>query len=353
MNATDTFMNRFNSNKSFFRLCALFLLASASLLSLTAQPTNPVAVLKISADQVAAKVSPKLYGLMTEEINYSYDGGLYAELVRNRTFKGRHQRGVLATGAERRRRGCDVARHQPAAQHRADDELEAGGGQGRTATGRGHRQRGFRGIPVTPKTKYQASFYARADKGFSGPLTVAIVSSNGATTFASAEVRNVTGEWKKYEVTLKTGKVAPSKDNRLVITTTQPGTIWFSQVSLFPPTFNRRPNGNRPDIMQLLADMHPAFLRFPGGNYVEGNTFATRFDWKKTIGDISQRPGHFDDAWRYWSTDGMGLLEFLGWCEDLKMQPVLAVYAGFPCGRERLPTSWNSVCRRPSTKSNT
>jgi alpha-N-arabinofuranosidase len=81
--------------------------------------------------------------------------------------------------------------------------------------------------------------------------------------------------------------------------------------------------------MQLLADMHPAFLRFPGGNYVEGNTFATRFDWKKTIGDISQRPGHFDDAWHYWSTDGLGLLEFLGWCEDLKMQPVLAVYAGY------------------------
>jgi alpha-L-arabinofuranosidase len=81
--------------------------------------------------------------------------------------------------------------------------------------------------------------------------------------------------------------------------------------------------------MQILADMHPAFLRFPGGNYVEGNTFATRFDWKKTIGDISQRPGHLDDGWRYWSTDGMGLLEFLEWCEDLKMQPVLAVYAGY------------------------
>jgi alpha-N-arabinofuranosidase len=98
---------------------------------------------------------------------------------------------------------------------------------------------------------------------------------------------------------------------------------------LFPPTYSNRPNGNRPDIMQLLADMNPKFLRFPGGNYVEGNTFATRFDWKKTIGDISQRPGHFDDAWHYWSTDGMGLLEFLDWCEDLHMEPVLAVYAAY------------------------
>jgi alpha-N-arabinofuranosidase len=80
--------------------------------------------------------------------------------------------------------------------------------------------------------------------------------------------------------------------------------------------------------MQLLADMKPAFLRFPGGNYLEGNTLATRFDWKKTIGDISERPGHMNDAWNYWSSDGMGLLEFLEWCEDLNMEPVLGVYAG-------------------------
>ena len=81
--------------------------------------------------------------------------------------------------------------------------------------------------------------------------------------------------------------------------------------------------------MQLLADMHPSFLRFPGGNYLEGNSVATRFNWKETIHDISNRPGHQDDAWGYWSSDGMGLLEFLEWCEDLHMEPVLAVYAGY------------------------
>ena len=88
--------------------------------------------------------------------------------------------------------------------------------------------------------------------------------------------------------------------------------------------------------MQLLADMHPAFLRFPGGNYLEGNTIETRFDWKKTIGDVSQRPGHMDDGWRYWSSDGMGLLEFLEWCEDLHMQPLLAVYAGYSMRQVRV-----------------
>jgi alpha-N-arabinofuranosidase len=80
--------------------------------------------------------------------------------------------------------------------------------------------------------------------------------------------------------------------------------------------------------MQLLADMKPKFLRFPGGNYLEGNTVAERFNWKETIGDVTQRPGH-RSPWGYWSTDGFGLLEFLEWCDDLKMDPVLGVYAGY------------------------
>jgi alpha-N-arabinofuranosidase len=145
---------------------------------------------------------------------------------------------------------------------------------------------------------------------------------------------------------LTTENVPTSKDNQLVISTTKPGTffnhhgtVWFQQVSLFPPTFNNQANGFRPDIMQLLADMHPKFLRLPGGNYLEGNSIAERFDWKKTIGDISQRPGH-ESPWNYWSTDGLGLLEYLEWCEDLHMEPLLAVYAGFslPSKRERVNT---------------
>jgi alpha-N-arabinofuranosidase len=122
--------------------------------------------------------------------------------------------------------------------------------------------------------------------------------------------------------------VEPSKDNQFTLTTTTPGTIWLQQVSLFPPTFANRANGNRPDIMQRLADMQPKFLRFPGGNYLEGDYINTRFDWKKTIGDTAQRPGH-PSCWGYWSTDGLGLMEFLGWCEDLHMEPVLAVFAGY------------------------
>jgi alpha-N-arabinofuranosidase len=115
---------------------------------------------------------------------------------------------------------------------------------------------------------------------------------------------------------------------RLEITVGRSETLWFSMVSLFPPTYHDRPNGNRIDIMEKLAAMHPTFLRFPGGNYLEGNTIAERFNWKKTIGPLVHRPTHLS-PWGYRSSDGIGLLEFLEWCEDLHMQPVLAVYAGY------------------------
>ena len=106
------------------------------------------------------------------------------------------------------------------------------------------------------------------------------------------------------------------------------GSLWLQLATLFPPSFHDRANGTRIDLMEKLAAMHPAFLRFPGGNYLEGDQMADWYDWKKTIGPLVDRPGH-PSPWGYWSTDGFGLLEFLEWCEDLHMQPVLAVYAGY------------------------
>jgi alpha-L-arabinofuranosidase len=291
------------------------------------------AVLRISADQVAAHVSPMLYGLMTEEINYSYDGGLYAELIRNRNFKEDAKQPVHwslvqengGSGSMSLDPGQPFNDAIPASLKLTIAQAAQAAGAQRV----GVANDGFWGIPVKPNTRYRASFYAKASAGFKGQLTVAISGDKGAAVHATARVDRITGEWRRYEVALTTGKAAPSADNRLVISTGSPGTIWFGLVSLFPRTWHDRPNGNRQDIMQLLADMKPAFLRFPGGNYLEGYTLATRFDWKKTIGDISRRPGHLNDSWRYWSSDGMGLLEFLEWCEDLHMEPVLAVYAGF------------------------
>ena len=165
---------------------------------------------------------------------------------------------------------------------------------------------------------------------------------------ASASVPAVSGQWKRYTVTLATGSLAPSLTNRFVISAAHPGKVWFSLVSLFPPTYNNRTNGNRIDLMRKLADMHPAFLRFPGGNYLEGDTIADRFDWKKTLGDIAIAPGH-RCCWNYPSSDGMGLLEYLEWCEDLHMEPVLAVYAGYSLRGEHVNPgkALEPSCRSP------
>ena len=93
---------------------------------------------------------------------------------------------------------------------------------------------------------------------------------------------------------LKTGDVAVSSNNNLILTIAQPATVWLNLVSLFPPTYHGRPGGNRVDIMNLLAAMQPKFLRFPGGNYLEGDHIAERFDWKKTIGPWVDRPTHIE-----------------------------------------------------------
>lgn len=286
--------------------------------------TSPTPVLTIDASKVTGAVSPRLYGLMTEEINYSYEGGIYAELVRNRTFKASTTSPLFwnAVGEA----GITLDTNQPL-NTALNVSLRLDANKATPASPVGIANAGYWGIPVRPNTKYRASFFARGDVT-TGPLRLAIESADGRTVFAEATISRISENWQKYQVTLKTGTLQPSKDNRFVITSTRPGTIWFQNVSLFPPTYHNRPNGTRPDLMQLLADMKPAFLRFPGGNYLEGNNFAERFNWKLTIGDVATRPGH-RSPWGYWSTDGFGLLEFLEWCEDLKMEPVLGVFAGY------------------------
>ncbi|MFZ0827046.1 MAG: alpha-L-arabinofuranosidase C-terminal domain-containing protein [Verrucomicrobiia bacterium] len=324
--------NRLSRINLFTRLSLLLAALSAAAILAQAQPSNPIPTLQIKADQVVAKVSPMLYGLMTEEINYSYEGGLYGELVRNRTFKANPTNAVFWNVVGNGMISLDT--NQPLNDAlNVSLKLDASKASGNSPVGIAND--GYWGIPVREDTTYRASFYAKG-KSFSGPLTVAIINTNKGIVLASGQIPKITKKWQKYEITLKTDEIAPTKDNQLVISTAKRGTIWFSQVSLFPPTFNHRANGNRPDLMQLLADMHPAFLRFPGGNYLEGNTIETRFNWKKTIGDISQRPGHRNDGWGYWSTDGLGLLEFLEWCEDLQMQPLLAVYAGYSMHQQHI-----------------
>jgi alpha-L-arabinofuranosidase len=288
---------------------------------------NPI--LTIDADRSAAKVSPILYGLMTEEINHSYDGGLYAELVQNRAFMDNSHTPVHWSIVQGNDASATMALDpsQP-----LNDELTNSLRLDVRKASRRHpagiANGGYWGIPVHPSASYHASFYAKAAPGFKGSVTVSIQSDDGKTVYAKGKVSGLTQDWKRYEVTLKTGKVKPTAQARYVLTLAHAGTLWLDLVSLFPPTWDNQPNGFRPDLMQMLVNLDPKFLRFPGGNYLEGQTIATRFNWEKTIGPISQRPGHWG-PWGYRSTDGMGLLEFLRWCQEMDAQPVLAVYAGY------------------------
>ena len=303
-------------------LSLAILIASAS--CLVASPA-----FTINATRSAGKVSPELYGLMTEEINHSYDGGLYAELIRNRAFLDDAKSPVNWSVVNDEGSAAAIAL-DPA--NPLNDKLPVSLRVTVTQATKEHpagvANSGYWGVPVHPKTQYRASLWARAEAGLSGPLTVAIVSEDGRTVYASEKISGVAPKWKKFEVMLKTGNVAPTAQARFAITLDQPGTVRLGLVSLFPPTWNDRPNGLRKDIMQLLVDMNPKFLRFPGGNYVEGNKVEEHFPWAKTLGPIEDRPGH-PCNWGYRSSDGMGLLEFLEWCEDMKAQPVLAVYAGY------------------------
>ncbi len=314
-------------------------------------PTGPT-VLQIDAGKVTGKVSPMLYGLMTEEINFAYEGGLYAELIRNRSFKA--DAVVPRVTSETYEAGKYLpVTYRPDTKPRywtvvggastvldpdnplnefLNVSLKLDASSASAASPAGVANGGYWGIPVKPQTTYRVSFFAKAAAGFNGPLTVSIESADGKTTFASAEIAGLTVEWKKFETKLKTENVPASKENVFKLTTRTPGTLWLQNVSLFPPTYKNRENGNRADLMELLAAMKPKFLRFPGGNYLEGNAFNQRFNWKETIGPLERRPGH-PSPWGYWSTDGFGLLEFAEWCEDLDMEPLLGVFAGYCLGR--------------------
>jgi alpha-N-arabinofuranosidase len=296
------------------------------------------ATLTIDAGKAGAKVSPTLYGLMTEEINYSYEGGLYGELVQDRTFLNIRDPSNWIPVPQGTARGT-VARDATTGPSTAlPASLKITVEQADAKNAYGLRNGGWWGVPVRGNTTYVASVWAKGDAAAVGgaAVRVSLIADDSGKVLASAKLPALTTEWGQYFFTMKTGAIAKvTAANQILLSVERPGTVWVQQLSVFPPTYKGRANGNRVDLMELLAGMHPAFLRFPGGNYLEGQTIADRFNWKKTIGPLVDRPGHAS-PWRYHSTDGMGMLEFLEWCEDLKMQPVLAVYAGYSLGGEHV-----------------
>jgi alpha-L-arabinofuranosidase len=185
---------------------------------------------------------------------------------------------------------------------------------------------GFWGIPVGSGSTCKLRLHAAASAGFTGPLTVRLESADGGTVYAQTSFSGLSTGWAQFTADLV--PTGTDTNARLVVGIDQPGTVWLDVVSLFPQaTFKNRDRGMRADLANAVADMKPAFLRFPGGCYVEGRSLATAFRWKKTIGDISARPGH-QAYWGYISTDGLGYHEYLQYSEDIGAEPLFCINAG-------------------------
>ena len=284
-----------------------------------AQTAGAQVVIDIDADKRGPMVSPTHYGIFYEDINHAADGGLYAELIRNRSFEDDNDPvnwfGVGDARISLVQQGLlnDV-------QHNALDVVV-------TRSGDGVRNEGFWGMNAVKGTVYKLSFWAKSDEKYKGTLTARLQTAAGQPLGEATVKVALTKEWKKYTATITAAGNDPKAE--FAITADKPGEFQLDVVSLFPPTFKNRENGMRPDLAQMLADMNPTFMRFPGGCFVEGQESPDNaFRWKRTIGPIEQREGHKNVNWGYRTTDGIGFHEYLQLAEDLGAKPLYVVNVG-------------------------
>ncbi|KAK0482509.1 arabinofuranosidase [Armillaria novae-zelandiae] len=265
----------------------------------------------------------------------SGDGGLYAELLQNRAFQQVTPGTTAALNAWQAINGASLAviadtRPVSSALPNALHVTIPAGLTG--AVGFGNT--GYFGIEVTRGSVYTASFFYRfpTASSFRGNVNVGLQMTSGQVLASnSIPVSGSHTSWTQVKARLKPSTTPASTANIFTVTvdgTAASGqTINFAMFSLFPPTFKNRSNGMRVDIATALQDLGPSFFRFPGGNNL-GGTIAQRWQWNATLGSLVERPGRIGD-WGYINTDGLGLLEYLTWCEDLNMEPIMAVWAGF------------------------
>jgi alpha-L-arabinofuranosidase len=325
------------------------------------------AVIEIQAAKDGAPISPRLYGIFLEEINHGVDGGLYAELIRNRGFEdARPPEGyTFRSNRWRDARGADAGYAKfgyktngvpfwslvQSGDAKGEMQLQTSGGITEASAycmrldiekadgGRiGVANQGFFGIGIRQGESYVLSLYARGGDGFKGPLSIRLEDTNGAACTDEAKIKRVGADWKQFKATLNATKTNPK--TRLVITAGDTGKVWFDFVSLFPKkTWKGEANGLRPDIAQMIADLKPGFVRFPGGCVVEAGTVETAYNWKLTVGPLEQRQERWG-PWSYRRTQGMGLYEYFRFCEDLRAEPLYVGFAGQTCifrERENVP----------------
>lgn len=325
------------------------------------------AVIMIDPSKKGNPVSPSLHGIFFEEISHAGEGGLYAELIQNRGF----EEATLPPGMTL----VDSFIVPPRTPHfsmpnngvsdwkmpwmlNSPYPAWASEMQGTAAaqlslttalplteatphalqvviskadnTNNVHIiNEGFWGISVAAGESYNLHFYVR-NSDYKGSITASLQAPDGQT-LASYTFSNVhtNSRWKKYTATLKAVKTDPKA--RFVLSFNRSGTILLDFVSLFPAkTFKNRPNGLRQDLAQYIADLKPAFIRWPGGCFVEGITIQSAPDWKRTIGPVEKRPGTYS-PWGYWSSDGFGYHEYLQFCEDVGADALYVFNAGVSC----------------------
>jgi alpha-L-arabinofuranosidase len=312
------------------------LLALAPLL--VSMAAEPAVTLTIDVAHPVHEVSPMLHGIFFEDINYGADGGLYAELVQNRSFE--HAEHLYAWGTVNRdaqgtvtvESGDPLNAKNP---HYVRLVVQDAG------RGFGVANYGYGGIAVRAGENYLFSARARAGADYHGTLRAVIEDETGRP-LGECQTTGLSAQWQKFDAVIKSSGAAAHA--RLVVLATAPGRVDLDMISLFPEnTWKRRPNGLRADLVQMLADMHPAFMRFPGGCIVEGMDLPNRYQWKDTIGDIAERPENWNrwqdaigdqTAPQYYQTCGLGFFEYFQLCEDIGAAPLPILNCGMACQYE-------------------
>ncbi len=312
-----------------------------------------------------AEIPTSLYGIFFEEISHAGDGGLYAEMIVNRGFEdGNAPSGTVISGGYARAPLSPCYSNDSINRFTVDvRRLDAmngwsveysDGGRGRPEwavvtdlplnPGTPHSLRlglngspsevnvtngGYWGIAVEEGRKYDLEFHMRSE-GYAGrQVTVSLTDRRGRRIAQRKLAAEADGPWHRYTATFDAPCTADGL--RLTITFEPTGVVWLDYVSLFPQhTFMNRRNGLREDVSRLLADMKPAFMRWPGGCIVEGLTMENRVKWKETVGDPVRRPGEYN-LWGYRSTYGLGYHEFLQFCEDIGCDGMFVCNAGMSC----------------------
>jgi len=297
--------------------------ATAALLAIITVPaSSQAASVTVNAASTGARMGSMHYGIFYEEINHAGDAGLWAELIKNRSFEdGTPTDGwtKLTTGGAAGTLTTDTNN-----QLNTYNKTELAVAVTAVGTGKcGVYNSGYYSLPITSGKAYNCVVYARKLSGFAGALSVRLEdSSSSASNTYTITNASLATTWTKYSFTLTATRTLSAA--RLAITTTSTGTFYLTFVSLMPADAI---DGFRPDLLQMLKDLKPGFVRFPGGCYVEGNVLAEAWQWKGGIGAQEARRTHWN-LWGYWNTNGLGLYEYLILCEKLGAEPLLVTNCG-------------------------